>query len=373
MLHSVSQQNRNFYDSRKDPINTEVNYRPHVNIPTELHLQVPSPQVKRAEMPEINRKFFPSSTLQPIVKEIVKSDSRNKANEQNSSEWLNPDRVETMNVSAYCADGVPHPYTENNCGRKPINSDFHPSSQPQPHHARTFGPKVGFSPFVPQNPSERPTVLPPPCENAGRQLRRVDALWVPEAVYQNLPPPLPPKKYALNILPGSETNSVADVKSTEALQNNLRQTGAPFKSASEANVFTSEQRLKESFQGNEMFVHKPDSPPSLPVNDFWLMSENFLKKGSRHTGPNAGYVDGNDSVSLTTYFSVDSCMTDTYRMKYHQRPKLYFTDSGSFHKEKHLTPAGVELNATYYTTLEPRHPTSEQRYKANVEGLHCSR
>lgn len=373
VLHSVSQQNRNFYDSRKDPINTEVNYRPHVNIPTEWAPANASPQVKRAEMPEINRKFFPSSTLQPIVKEIVKSDSRNKANEQNSSEWLNPDRVETMNVSAYCADGVPHPYTENNCGRKPINSDFHPSSQPQPHHARTFGPKVGFSPFVPQNPSERPTVLPPPCENAGRQLRRVDALWVPEAVYQNLPPPLPPKKYALNILPGSETNSVADVKSTEALQNNLRQTGAPFKSASEANVFTSEQRLKESFQGNEMFVHKPDSPPSLPVNDFWLMSENFLKKGSRHTGPNAGYVDGNDSVSLTTYFSVDSCMTDTYRMKYHQRPKLYFTDSGSFHKEKHLTPAGVELNATYHTTLEPRHPTSEQRYKANVEGLHCSR
>lgn len=330
--------------------------------------------VFRAEMPEVNRKFFPSSTLQPVVKEIVKSDSRNKANEQSSSEWLNPDRFETMNVSAYCADGVSHPYTENNCGRKPINNDFHPSSQPQPHHARTFGPKVGFSPFVPQNPSERPAVLSPPCERAGHQLRRVDALWVPEAVYQNLPPPLPPKKYALNILPGSETNSVADVKSTEALQNNLlRQTGTPFKSASETNVFASEQRLKEPFQGNELFVHKPDSPPSLPVNDFWLMSENFLKKGSHHTGPSAGYVDGNDSVSLTTYFSVDSCMTDTYRMKYHQRPKLYFTDSGSFHKEKHLTPTGVELNATYHTTLEPRHPTSEQRYKANVEGLHCSR
>uniref|UniRef100_A0A8C3PUF1 Ubiquitin specific peptidase 53 n=1 Tax=Chrysolophus pictus TaxID=9089 RepID=A0A8C3PUF1_CHRPC len=361
VLHSVPQQNRNFYESRKDLINTEVNYRPHVNIPTELHLQVPSPQVKRAEMPEISRKFFPSSTLQPVVKEIVKSDSKNKANEQSSSEWLNPDRFETMNVSAYCAVGVSHPYTENNCGRKPINNDFHPSSQPQPHHARTFGPKVGFSPFVPQNPSERP-----PCEHTGHQLRRVDALWVPEAVYQNLPPPLPPKKYALNILPGSETNSVADVKSTEVLQNNLlRQTGVPFKSASETNVFASEQRLKESFQGNELFVHKPDSPPSLPVNDFWLMSENFLKKGSHHTGPSAGYVDANDSVSLTTYFSVDSCMTDTYRMKYHQRPKLYFTDSGSFHKEKHLTTTGVELNATYHTTLEPTHPTSEQRYKAN--------
>uniref|UniRef100_A0A8B9CGG9 Ubiquitin specific peptidase 53 n=1 Tax=Anser brachyrhynchus TaxID=132585 RepID=A0A8B9CGG9_9AVES len=322
---------------RKDPISSEANYKPHVNFPTELHLQVPSPPVKRAEMPESNRKLFPSSTLQPVLKEVVKSESRNKANEPNSSEWLNPDRFEKMNVSVYCADGIPHPYTENVCGRKPVNNDFHSSSHPQPLHARMFVPKMGFLASVPQNPLERPVVLPPPCEHAGHPVRRADALWVPEAVYQNLPPPLPPKKYALNVLPGSESNSAADVKLTEALQNNpLRQAGTPLKSASEANVFTNEQRLKEPFQGNELFVHKPDSPPSLSVNDFWTVSENFLKKGSRHMGPSAGYVDGNDSVSLTTYFSVDSCMTDTYRMKYHQRPKLYFTDSGSFHKENNL-------------------------------------
>ncbi|NXC38390.1 UBP53 hydrolase, partial [Penelope pileata] len=374
VLHSVSQQNRNFCDSRKDPISSEANYRPHANFPTELHLQVPSPPVKRAEMPETNRKHFQSSALQPVLKEIVKSESRNKANEQNSSEWLNPDRFEKMNVSVNCADGIPHPYAENVCGRKPINNDFHPSSQAQPHHTRTFGPKVGFSPFVPQNPSERSPVLSPPCERAGHPLPRVDALWVSEAVYQNLPPPLPPKKYALNILPGSETNSAADVKSTEVLQNNpLWQAGAPSKPASEANAFTNEQRLKEPLQGNELFVHKPDSPPRLSVNDFRTVSENFLKKGSCHTAPSAGYVDGNDSVSLTTYFSVDGCMTDTYRMKYHQRSKLYFTDSGSFQKEKHPPPAGVELNATYHAALEPRRPTSEQRYKANVEGIHCSR
>lgn len=36
-------------DLRKDQINAEVNYRPHphVGFPTELHLQVPSPPVKR--------------------------------------------------------------------------------------------------------------------------------------------------------------------------------------------------------------------------------------------------------------------------------------------------------------------------------------
>ncbi|PKU44119.1 inactive ubiquitin carboxyl-terminal hydrolase 53 [Limosa lapponica baueri] len=325
-------------------------------------------------MPETNRKFFPSSALQPVVKDIVKSESRNKANEQNSSEWLNPDKFEKMNVSVYCPDDITHPYTENVCGRKLINNDFHSSSQLQSHHARTFVPKVGMSPSVPQNLSERPVVLPPPGEHAGHPLRRVDALWVPEAVYQNLPPPLPPKKYALYTLPGSENNSAADVKSAEVLQNNpLRQTGTPLKCGSDISVFTNEQRLKEPFQGNELFVHKPDSPPRLSVNDFWTVSENFLKKGSRHMGPSAGYMDGNDSVSLTTYFSVDSCMTDTYRMKYHQRPKLYFTESGSFHKEKHPPSAGVELNATCHATIEPRHPTSEQRYKANVEGIHCSR
>ncbi|KAM6301231.1 ubiquitin carboxyl-terminal hydrolase 53 [Aegotheles albertisi] len=374
VLHSVSQQNRNFYDLRKDQINSEVNYRPHVNFPTELHLQMPSPPVKRAEMPDTNRKHFSSSALQPVLKDIVKSESRNKANEQNSSEWLNPDKFEKTNVSVHCADGISHPYTENVCGRKLINSDFNSSSQPQSHHARTFGPKVGLSLCVPQNLSERPMVLPPPGEHLGHPLRRADALWVPEGVYQNLPPPLPPKKYALNTLPGSESNLAADVKPTEVLQNNpLRQTGMPLKSASEASVFTNEQRLKEPFQGNELFLHKLDSPTRFPVNDFWTVSENFLKKGSRHAGPSAGYGDGNDSVSLTTYFSVDSCMTDTYRLKYHQRPKLYFTESGSFHKEKHPPSAGVELNATYHAALEPRHPTSEQRYKANVEGIHCSR
>uniref|UniRef100_A0A8B9F7Y7 Ubiquitin specific peptidase 53 n=2 Tax=Amazona TaxID=12929 RepID=A0A8B9F7Y7_9PSIT len=372
VLHT--QQRRNFYDLRKDQVNSEVNYRPHVNSPTELYLQVPSPPVKRAEIPETNRKLFPSPALHPILKDVVKSESRNKSSEQNSSEWLSPDKLEKVSMPVYCADGVSHPYAENVCGRKLMSNDSHSCSQPQPHHVKVFGPKVGSSPCVPQNLSERPTAFPPHSEHAGHALRRVDAPWVPEAVYQNLPPPLPPKKYALNTFLVSENNLAANTKSTEVLQNNpLRQTGMPLKSGSEASIFTNEQRLKEPFQGNELFVHKPDSPPRLSVNDFWTVSENFLKAGSCHTGPSAGYVDGNDSVSLTTYFSVDSCMTDTYRMKYHQRPKLYFTDSGSFHKEKHPPSTGVELNVTYHAALEPRHSTSEQRYKTNIEGVHCSR
>ncbi|XP_053831389.1 inactive ubiquitin carboxyl-terminal hydrolase 53 isoform X2 [Vidua macroura] len=384
VVHSVPQQNRSFHapDLRKDQNNSEVIYRPHphAGFPTELHLKVPSPPVKRAEMPDTNRKFFPSSALQPAVKEIVKSDSRNKANELKPCEWLHAERFEKLNVPVYCVDSVSHPFPDNVCGRKPIHSDFPLPAQPQSHHTRslshhTQGPKVVLVPCAPQSLPERPAVPPAsPGEHTGHPLRRADPLWVPEAVYQNIPPPLPPKKYALSTLAGSENNSVADVKSTEALRNSpLRQTGAPPKSASEANAVPAEQRLKEPFPGNEVFVHKPDSPPRLSVNEFWTVSDNMLKKGSRHTGPSPGYAYGNDSMSLTTYFSVDSCMTDTYRLKYHQRPKLYFTESGSFHKEKHSPAATGDLNATYSATLEPRHPTPEQRYKANAEGIHCSR
>uniref|UniRef100_A0A8C4NWM5 Ubiquitin specific peptidase 53 n=1 Tax=Dicentrarchus labrax TaxID=13489 RepID=A0A8C4NWM5_DICLA len=49
----------------------------------------------------------------------------------------------------------------------------------------------------------------------------------------------------------------------------------------------------------------------------------------RLPSPKPGHDDGTDSPGLTdmvfptTYFSVDNCMTDTYRAKYHKRPALY--------------------------------------------------
>nr|XP_046236439.1 inactive ubiquitin carboxyl-terminal hydrolase 53 isoform X2 [Scatophagus argus] len=49
----------------------------------------------------------------------------------------------------------------------------------------------------------------------------------------------------------------------------------------------------------------------------------------RLPSPKPGHDDDTDSLGLTemvlptTYFSVDNCMTDTYRAKYHRRPPLY--------------------------------------------------
>ncbi|KAM6960362.1 LOW QUALITY PROTEIN: inactive ubiquitin carboxyl-terminal hydrolase 53 [Tautogolabrus adspersus] len=49
----------------------------------------------------------------------------------------------------------------------------------------------------------------------------------------------------------------------------------------------------------------------------------------RFPSPNPGRDDGTDSPGVTdrvfptTYFSVDNCMTDTYRAKYHKKPAMY--------------------------------------------------
>ncbi|XP_019389588.1 PREDICTED: inactive ubiquitin carboxyl-terminal hydrolase 53 isoform X2 [Crocodylus porosus] len=372
MLQSTSQQNRNYFDDlRKDQMSTEVNYRPHNNFPSES--QVHSPPV-RIEIPESTWKLLPSSTLQPTHKDHVKRETRvSKLCEQSSLEWLNSDKLEKTAMQVCCADGLPHSCnTENEplCGKRLNSNEFLLSSQLQAPITRSATSKAGLSSFVPQSTSEQCNVMP--LSSGVRTVQsfgRTDHLWVPEAVYQNLPPPLPPKKYTRNFLSGAESNEPpCDVKLTGFMHVNpsdfQRQSTGTASSASEAGVCTNEERLKEAFQGKEPSIHKPDFPIGPSVNDFQTLSANLLSKGSCHMGPSANSPDANDSVSLTTYFSVDSCMTDTYRMKYHQRPKLYFADPGSFHKE---------LGTAYHNTVDSSHPASEQRYRPHIESIHCNR
>ncbi|XP_037753054.1 inactive ubiquitin carboxyl-terminal hydrolase 53 isoform X2 [Chelonia mydas] len=380
VLQSTSQQNRNYFDDlRKNQMNMEANYRPHINFPSESQLQMHSPPLKRVEMP--HRKIFPSSTLQPNFKDHVKRETKiGKLNEQSSSEWLNPGKLETISMPVYSAESSAHPCNTELlvvCGKRMKNSEFLSSSQLQSPHTRTLGSKSELASLVQQNLLEQShTELSLSGECAVQSFGRTNNLQSPEVIYQNLPPPLPPKKYTLNVSLGSKNESAADLKLPEVLQSNPsnfgRQTAIASKTASEG-AFTNEERFKETFQGNEHTIHKLDSAPSSSVNDCQTVSGSIFNKGSQHTGPSASSPDANDSVCLTTYFSVDSCMTDTYRMKYHQRPKLYFANSGGFHKDKHLPPTGLDLGIVYHGALDSSHPTSEQRYKPSIEGIHCNR
>ncbi|XP_074849495.1 ubiquitin carboxyl-terminal hydrolase 53 isoform X2 [Carettochelys insculpta] len=371
VLQSTSQQNRSYFDDVwKDEMNMEAVYRPHTNFPSESQLQMHSPPLKRAELPE--RKMFPSSTLQPNFKDHVKRETKMSNLNEQSSEWLTPDKFEKISIPVNSADHSVHAYTAEHlfvCGKRVNNNEFL-SSHLQPSHTRTLGSKSGLTTSVQQNLPEQSHI---DLSSSGR----TNNLQIPEVIYQNLPPPLPPKKYTLNVFLGSKNESTAAVKLSEVLQRNLSRferqtTSTASKSASEG-TFTNEERFKETFQGNEHTVHKLDSAPSSSANDFRTVSGSIFNKGSQHTGPSASSPDANDSVSLTTYFSVDSCMTDTYRMKYHQRPKLYFADSGGFHKDKHPPPAGTELGTECHGILDSSYPTSEHRYKPSTEGIHCNR
>lgn len=121
----------------------------------------------------------------------------------------------------------------------------------------------------------------------------------------------------------------------------------------------SEQEEADAFGHTDAFSHH--HPPPLPPKSFgpalshttlirrWIetpaehrfSSDASSKSGSsdqdrndlsasesdeRLPSPNPGHGDGTHSPGLTemalptTYFSVDSCMTDSYRAKYHKRP-----------------------------------------------------
>ncbi|XP_029941963.1 inactive ubiquitin carboxyl-terminal hydrolase 53 isoform X2 [Salarias fasciatus] len=95
----------------------------------------------------------------------------------------------------------------------------------------------------------------------------------------------------------------------------------------------------------------------------------------RLPSPKLGHDDGTDSSSLTdvvlptTYFSVDNCMTDTYRAKYHKRPALYMraedhTSSGESDVEGRGLPL-PEVQEPSRSRIESGYSTTKTTAKWN--------
>ncbi|KAJ6668827.1 hypothetical protein lerEdw1_012313 [Lerista edwardsae] len=365
---STSHQNKNALDAlKKDHVNTHIHYRSH-NLPSTSHLQMHSPPLKRTVIPDCNKKFFPSLTLQTTLKDHVEREMKNCAlSEQSSVPWPNEVIVDETNTSVHNAD------ESLVMSEKIQNSESLSSRLP---HTKTVRSRPARAFFLQQNISKPSYTEPALSADHKIQLYggRTDDDTT-EAIYQNLPPPLPPKKYALTGLHGLEHDSTVSFKSTEVLCTNPSNTerhvaNITSKAMPEASLFADEERLKATFHGKES--SKTDLSSDLSVSDSWGVSAN---KGACPTGTSTNSTDANanDIVSLTTYFSVDNCMTDTYRMKYHQRPKLYFADAGVLNKETPLPPAGMQLNMSYHNTSDSNNLTAEQRHKPNIGNVHCSR
>ncbi|XP_054845945.1 inactive ubiquitin carboxyl-terminal hydrolase 53 isoform X2 [Eublepharis macularius] len=373
VLQSTSQQNKNFLDAlKKDQVNTQFNYRTH-NPQSASHLQMHCPPLKRIDVPDCS-KFPPSLTLRTTLKDYTERELKNCALSEQSSQWLNQDMLDETNVRT--SDSSACSYNDGNLAVSEKGQSSSLSSHLPPTKTSRSRPALAF--FLQQNISKPSyTESMPPAEHK-MHLYDGKADTTPEAIYQNLPPPLPPKKYALTSLHGLEHESTVDLKPTEVLCTNpssieRHAVNVTSKATCEVDPFTDEERVRAIFQGNES--SKTNFPSSLSVNDLWTVSNNPTNKGVCHTGLSDSSLDANANnvISLTTYFSVDNCMTDTYRMKYHQRPKLYFSETDVLNKETSLPSTGIPLSTSYHNTSDSNYPTTEQRHKPSTENVHCNR
>ncbi|XP_049741379.1 inactive ubiquitin carboxyl-terminal hydrolase 53 isoform X2 [Elephas maximus indicus] len=324
----ISHQSKNPLEGfRKDFKNLEVGYKSHEFHPESSHLQIKNPLIRRSHAHETSGKLFPSSSPQipkdHTVREHIRQSGEQKlekSSECEFSEWLNMENSERT--------GLPFHVDDHSASGKRVNTNEIISPSPLwSSHTRTVGLKPETASIMqPQNMMEQ-------CysenslsrEHASQSVCRSDGCQMPKLVCQNLPPPLPPKKHAATSVPESEKNeSTPDVKLTEMFKaNSLSLPKHSESTVSEPGLEVSTYINDETFQVKEYVGNKPDYQSSSSTHDF-RADVGAVVDAFCQPEVDTGSTCPSETVSLTTYFSVDSCMTDTYRLKYHQRPKLCF-------------------------------------------------
>uniref|UniRef100_A0A7N5K4I7 Ubiquitin specific peptidase 53 n=1 Tax=Ailuropoda melanoleuca TaxID=9646 RepID=A0A7N5K4I7_AILME len=371
-----SQQSKNYLEAsgfRRDLKNLEVGCKPHEFHP-ESHLQIKNPLVKRSHIRETNGKLFPSSGPQ-ILKDNAAREHIHQSGEQKLetssecrfSEWLNTENFERTGLLFHDDNSAPGK-------RVNINEVVSPSSL-WSSHRRPVGLKPETSPLIQQQ-----TMMEQCCsenslstEHIIQSTCRSDGCQMPKLVSHNPPPPLPPKKYAITSVPQSEKNDATpSVKLIEMFKANSslpkHSLSLDSEPGSEVGTYMNDQRLKETFQVKEHVGNTPNYLSSFSAKDFQAdlgtAVDAFCQPeiDSSSTCPN-------ETISLTTYFSVDSCMTDTYRLKYHQRPKLCVPENSGFCNDNALSQSERGLAPVLHNSLGSNCP-SEQRCKASI---HCNR
>ncbi|XP_063776305.1 inactive ubiquitin carboxyl-terminal hydrolase 53 [Pseudophryne corroboree] len=186
--------------------------------------------------------------------------------------------------------------------------------------------------------------------------------------FNSLPPPLPLKKYNRSAIPRTEQHFAPATTAHQETLSHFHSAGSERHSHgdfvrpdSDADYYPK----NDAFHSNELQMNTPNlSGASIYDCRSKLSQQTLALDPIPHV---------NDTVALTTYFSVDNCMTDTYRLKYHQKPKVYMTDGPSFHREPgHLKLAGTVIEPSYPRTIDSAHH-SLSRSKASFGGVPCNR
>ncbi|XP_012500799.1 PREDICTED: inactive ubiquitin carboxyl-terminal hydrolase 53 [Propithecus coquereli] len=353
---------------RKELRNLEAGYKPHEFHP-ESHLQIKNHLIKRSHICETNGKLLPSSRP-PILKDSTVAEHIHQSDEQKLEKPNECRFSERLSIENSEKRGLPF-HGDNSASGKRVNSNelVSPSSL-WSSHMRTVGLKPEIAPL-----SQQQNMIEP-CYSANSLSReyiiqstcRSDGCQMPKLLCRNPPPPLPPKKYAITSVPQPEKNeSPLDVNLTEAFK--ADSTSLPKHSLSsasepslEGSMYMNDKRRKETFQVKECVGDTSDYP-SNSSTDF--QANSGAVDAFCQSELDSGSTSPSETISLTTYFSVDSCMTDTYRLKYHQRPKLCFPESSGFCNDNSLSQSERRLGPVSHNSLDSSCP-SEQRCKPSI-------
>ncbi|CAO2599956.1 Inactive ubiquitin carboxyl-terminal hydrolase 53 [Lemmus lemmus] len=328
-VECISHQSRDHLEGfRKKTQDLEAGDKCHELHP-ESHLQIKSHFIKRSHIGETSDKFFPSASPQTLMDHGAR-DHVYQTNEQKmgnsdgtkSSEWHDVENSE--------GTGLPFHTNDSSVPRTRANSKETVSPSPLSSHGRTakLKPETGSLVSWPQqnlteqgyseNSLSRGHTLQSACST--------DSCQTPKPHSRSSPPPLPPKKYSAPSVPQLErAEFIPDVRLTEVFK--VNSSNLPKHSLSTASG--------PSLEGSAHMIHRSDQeavqvkqhtahshPGSCAAHDSQAVLDAPCQP-HQYSSP----VCPNEAISLTTYFSVDSCMTDTYRLKYHQRPKLCFPES----------------------------------------------
>ncbi|XP_068960995.1 inactive ubiquitin carboxyl-terminal hydrolase 53 isoform X2 [Petaurus breviceps papuanus] len=306
----------------------------------DLHLQVDNPSMKRSHVHDASEKFLFLSNPQIFkdqdTREHIPQPNEKQfenSNECHFPERLNSEKPEKNSASLVSTRGsVPFHIPNHSPSAKLVDNDERlPSSQLSTHVKAgesfaqlSLGELCSSPKQAAISPSDNSGVLEP-------------------TACQNLPPPLPPKKYA---------KAMAVSRSEKEFLPELELSGrGRAKPPNLQKHAISAPSQAGAVQGKELAEYKPRTRCSPPT-DFQTPLD-VVTKGVPQLEPQPNVPQPHGIVSLTTYFSVDSCMTDTYRLKYRQRPKLYFPESSDIHGNKPLSQTEPRLKAVFHDHLEP--------------------
>lgn len=284
-------------------------FRPHARETSGNCLPSPGPQIRK------------DRTARENTHQSGQQESE-KPNGGRLSEWLSREHSERAALPFHFGDSLP--------GKRVNSSEMASPSSSHSSHPRAVSLKPDavpqqtmMEPCCYENSPSKGQVIQPACRSDGCQ--------VPELLCQLLPPPLPPKKHAVTSVPQSErSEAVPDVRLTEVFSSPTRP-NAVSEPGSELSTCADHPRCRETLQVKPRTGSRAPCLFSAAACGF---QANPAAVADALCQPELDSSSScpSETVSLTTYFSVDSCMTDTYRVKYHQRPKLCFPEkSGSCH------------------------------------------